>query len=241
MERANVALVLVDFDDTLVATAPRFQNARRSLFALLCSLGADERLVQHTHHERVEPPMLEIHGLGPGRLEHSFPRTYEVVGEQLGWTLSGDIRERCAELGRSVAGPPPLIEGALAALERLARTYPTALYTQSADRAYQMSCVEATGVHELLGPDRVVVCERKTAAALQSTIDAFGVVDPASVWMIGNSMRSDINPALEIGARAILVEVSDPWEFDIVEPVAGEFVRVNSFPEAVDYLFGPGV
>ena len=88
MDRADVALVLVDFDDTLVDTAPRFQNARRSLFALLCSLGAEEAFVQQVHHERVDPEMLERHGLGPGRLEHSFRRTYEVVSTDLGWTAS---------------------------------------------------------------------------------------------------------------------------------------------------------
>src|SRR5215207_5742930 len=208
MERTEVALVLVDFDDTLVATAPRFQNARRSLFALLCSLGADEAVVQRAHHERVEPSMLDRHGLGPARLEHSFRRTYEVIGEELGWTLSVEVGEQCAVLGRAVAGPPPLLEGALDALQRLARTFPAAVYTQAGDRAYQMSCIEASGVHEVLGSDRIVVCERKTTQAFQNTLDYFGVADPASVWMIGNSIRSDINPALEAGARAILIEVS---------------------------------
>ena len=241
MDRADVALVLVDFDDTLVATAPRFQNARRSLFALLSSLGADETMAYHVHHDRVDLAMVETHGLGPARLEHSFRRTYQVIGEELGWTLSDEVAEQCAELGRAVAGPPPLIEGAFDALKRLAHRHPTAVYTQAGDRAYQLSCVEATGVHEILGRNRIVVCERKTAAAFESTLDAFGIADPASVWMIGNSIRSDINPALETGARAILVEVSDPWAFDLVPPVSEDFVRVSSFPQAVDYLFGLGV
>ncbi|HEX6557911.1 MAG TPA: hypothetical protein VF021_00570, partial [Longimicrobiales bacterium] len=57
-------------------------------------------------------------------------------------------------------------------------------------------------------------------------------------WMVGNSMRSDINPALEAGANAIFVEVSDPWEFDLVDPVADTFHRVGTFGEAVDLLLG---
>jgi putative hydrolase of the HAD superfamily len=103
-----------------------------------------------------------------------------------------------------------------------------------------MGCIEATGVHEIVGPDRVVVCERKTAVAFQNTLAAFQVSNPAGVWMIGNSIRSDINPALEVGARAILVEVSDPWEFDLVEPVSTDFVRASSFSHAVDYLLALG-
>ena len=240
MDRADVALVLVDFDDTLVATAPRFQNARRNLFALLSSLGADEEMAARVHHDRVDLAMVETHGLGPARLEHSFRRTYEVVGEELGWALSAQVAEQCAELGRAVAGPPPLLSGALEALRRLAGAFPTAVYTQAGDRAYQLSCVHATGVHDVLGHERIVVCERKTTAAFESTIAAFGVNDPARVWMIGNSIRSDVNPALACGARAILVEVEDPWTFDLVEPVSNDFVRVSSFPRAVDYLFSLG-
>jgi putative hydrolase of the HAD superfamily len=240
MERADVALVLVDFDDTLVDTAPRFQNARRSLFALLCSLGAEEAHVHRVHHERVDPVMLERHGLGPARLEHSFRRTYEVVSEELGWAVSAELAAHCAGLGKAVAGAPPLLNGAMDALHRLARGFPTAVFTAAADRAYQLSCVEAAGVHEVVGPERVVVCERKTAAAFQRALSDFRIENPGSVWMIGNSIRSDINPALEVGARAILVEVSEPWEFDMVEPVSSDFVRVASFPHAVDYLFALG-
>jgi hypothetical protein len=53
-------------------------------------------------------------------------------------------------------------------------------------------------------------------------------------------MRSDINPALECGANAIFVEVDEPWEFDVVDPLHEEFFRVRSFPEAVDLLFSLG-
>jgi hypothetical protein len=49
-------------------------------------------------------------------------------------------------------------------------------------------------------------------------------------------MRSDINPALEAGANAILVDAHDPWEYDLVEPFADTFHRVPTFTAAVDLL-----
>jgi putative hydrolase of the HAD superfamily len=76
----------------------------------------------------------------------------------------------------------------------------------------------------------------KTVVAFRETLAVLGVADPGGVWMVGNSIRSDINPALEAGARAILVEVAEPWEFDLVEPVSDDFVRVRTFPDAVDFL-----
>jgi putative hydrolase of the HAD superfamily len=237
MERSNVALVLVDFDDTLVDTAPRFQKARRSLFGLMLSLGVDEEHVRRVHHEHIDPVMLDRHGLGPGRLPHSFRATYEHLCAELGVAVSAELADRCAELGRSVVGPPPLLEGALEALQRLSARFPTAVFTQASDREYQLSCVAATGVDTVVG-QRVVVCERKTADAFRLVLDEFQVEDPSTAWMVGNSIRSDVNPALEIGARAILVEVDDPWEFDLVEPVSPDYVRVRNFRDAVDYLIG---
>jgi putative hydrolase of the HAD superfamily len=150
--------------------------------------------------------------------------------------LDGDIAELASLLGRAVAGPPPVIDGALDALARLANALPTALYTQAGDPDYQLRCIELCGVLEVIPVDRVCICERKTEERFRQTLTEFAIADPAAVWMIGNSMRSDINPALQAGANAILVEVADPWEFDLVEPVSDAFHRVSSFDQAVNLL-----
>jgi putative hydrolase of the HAD superfamily len=236
VQQSAVSLVLVDFDDTLVDTAPRFQNARRSLFSLLGELGASAELAQQIHHERIDPEMLDRHGLGPGRLEHSFRATYEAVCAELGLTIDPIMSERCADLGRAVAGTPPLLEGALIALDRLARRYRTVVYTQARNRDYQLQCVQDAGIRDVVGADAVHICELKTVVAFRETLNLLGVPQVDGVWMIGNSIRSDINPALEAGANAILVEVADPWEFDLVEPVSNDFVRVRTFADAVDFL-----
>ena len=232
----SVSLVLVDFDDTLVDTAPRFQNARRSLFSVLDSLGAAADVIQRIHHDQIDPVMLDRFGLGPERLEHSFRATYEAVCRELGRPISDELAEQCAQLGRTVAGTPPILEGALAALERLSRRYRTVVYTQSGNRDYQSRCVQEAGVSNVVGLAAVHICPMKTVVAFRETLAVLGVADPSGVWMVGNSIRSDINPALEAGARAILVEVAEPWEFDLVDPVSNDFVRVRTFPDAVDFL-----
>jgi len=231
-----VALVLVDFDDTLVDTAPRFQNARRSLFSVLAAAGIGQELAHQIHHERIDPLMLERHGLGPGRLEHSFRATYEAACSELSLPVQATLAEHCAQLGRAVAGTPPVFAGALPALVELSRQHRTVIYSQARDLVYQRRCIDETGVTAIVGAPAVCICERKTVAAFRDTLRALGISDPGSVWMIGNSMRSDINPALEAGARAIHVETSDPWEFDLVEPFSQDYVSARSFADAVTYL-----
>jgi putative hydrolase of the HAD superfamily len=231
-----IDLVLVDFDDTLVDTAPRFQNARRALLALLQDAGFEHDVAFAVLYHEVDPEMRRQYGLGPRRMEPAFVATYERLCATHGLSPDRELRARAAALGRSCYGSPAAFEGALHALQRLVAVHPTVIYTQSSELEYQLSCIRGAGVVDIVNEDRVRVCERKDAMAFRETLEWYGVVEPAAAWMIGNSMRSDINPALEAGANAILIESADPWEYDMVEPHGPHFHRVPSFPHAVDLL-----
>lgn len=240
MNRSDIALVLVDFDDTIVDTAPRFLGARRTLFARLAALGFDDTRAHAVHHEEVDPRMRRQFGFGPSRLEHSFRETYRALCAEGGIRPSPQVERELEAVGRAVAGTPPLLDGALDALADLAQALPTVLYTQSGDPEYQLRCVEEAGVADILGVERIRVCGVKTADAFREALDHYGVADPALAWMVGNSIRSDVNPALAVGANAILVDVHEPWEWDMVEPISPDFVRAGSFREAVRFLLNGG-
>jgi putative hydrolase of the HAD superfamily len=232
----TISLVLVDFDDTLVVTEPRFSNARRDLFARLAEVGFPETEARHLHETEVDLEMLGTFGLGPHRLEHSFRETYARLCARAGIPVDEQLADECAALGRAVAGTPEAIDGALDALRTLADTYPTVIYTQSGDPEYQIQCVREAGVIEVVTHDRVRVCTRKTAEELKLTLEHYGVSDPRTAGMVGNSVRSDINPALVAGSNAILIEVGTSWVHEHAEPISEDFVRVNSFSHAVEYL-----
>jgi putative hydrolase of the HAD superfamily len=196
-----IDLVLVDFDDTLVDTGPRFQNARRALLALLQEAGFAKDIVYSVLYHEIDPVMRRRYGLGPRRMEPAFVATYERLCTVHGLTPNQELSARAAELGRSCYGAPAAFEGALHALQRLVAVHPTVIYTQSGEVEYQLSCIRGAGIVDIVNEDRVRVCERKDAVAFRDTLRWYGVADPATAWMIGNSMRSDINPALEAGAR----------------------------------------
>lgn len=235
MQLPNPDLVLVDFDDTLVETAPRFERARRELFDLLASLGWDLDEVERVHYHQVDPIMRDAHGLGPHRMSPAFRETYTALCRATGRDPDPELVRRCEGLGAAVAGTPPPIAGALAALRRLARELPTVIYTQGGDATYQLGCVRDAGAIDAVGEARVRVVPVKTAATFSATLEEFDV-DPGRACMVGNSIRSDINPALEVGAGAILVEMENPWRHDVVEPIHNGFPRVGSFHQAVDLI-----
>lgn len=231
-------IVLVDFDDTLVETAPRFRRTRERFFARLAELGFDDALARRVHHEEVDPVMLTRYGLGPSRLEPAFRETYLALCAHTRREPELAIADALAALADGVAEPPPPLDGAIEALERLARRWPTAVYTQSGEPEHQLRCIRESGVLDVLPEDRVHICERKTPAAYRATLERFAVRDAARSWMVGNSVKADINPALTVGARAILVEAVEPWVGDVAEPVSTDFVRLPDFPAAVEYLVG---
>lgn len=233
---STLDLVLVDFDDTLVDTAPRFERARRRLFDRLERAEFDRAEAERVHHHEVDPVMRRRYGLGPRRMPTAFAETYRALCRAARCEVDPRTLAECRRFAADVAGTPPAIAGALAALRRLADTLPTAIYTQASDRDYQLGCVRDAGAAALVGEARVRVVPTKTAAALRETLAHFGVRDPARTCMIGNSVRSDINPALEVGVRPILVEVDEPWQYDVVDPLTNGFPIVRTFSAAVNLL-----
>lgn len=229
-------LVLVDFDDTLVDTGPRFHRARDLLFRRLAREGFDAAEIHRVHHDEVDAEFLSRMGYGPFRLPGSFRETYLRLCAQRGRRPDSGVADACAALGEGVVGPPPVLPGAMEALRRLAAELPTALYTQASDPDYQLHCVRASGVLEILSADRVHITERKTPEAFVATMGRFAAREPDLVCMVGNSIRSDVNPALASGARAIHVERDMAWVHDMVEPLVAGVPTVRSFAEAVVLL-----
>jgi putative hydrolase of the HAD superfamily len=236
MTAEHIELVLVDFDDTIVDTAPRFARARRALFDLLGTHGYGAEEAERIHHHEIDPEMRAVHGFGPHRLEHSFRETYNRLRTRAGHDVDDALIERCAALGRAVAGTPSAFDGAIDALRKLAALFPTVLYTQAGDPSYQMECIRGVGVLDIISAARIRIAASKGPDDFAHALAQFDVQDPSKVWMIGNSMRADVNPALQAGANAILVETAELWHYDAADPYSDGFLEAPSFVAAVEML-----
>lgn len=233
-------MVLVDFDDTLVETAPAFQQAREALFTRLEEEGFRRSAAERVHYDQVEPELLAVFGMGPFRLEPSFRDTYLRLCRESGRLPDPNAAEDCGRLGRDFMGRPRVMDGALDALSRLSHRFPTVIYSQAAQPEYQKGRISDSGAAEIVGEDRVVITPEKTAESLRGALQELGVGNPARAVVVGNSLRSDINPALVVGAAAVLVEPYEMWYYDKVPPVHDGFQRFTTFPEAVAHLLEDG-
>ena len=74
--------------------------------------------------------------------------------------------------------------------------------------------------------------KEKDAAAYRRLVAERGM-DPAVTWMIGNSPKSDVNPALEAGLNAVFVPHEHTWvlEKQDLQPGKGRLLVVEKFED----------
>jgi putative hydrolase of the HAD superfamily len=115
-----------------------------------------------------------------------------------------------------------LLPGVEATLKELARRHRLLLFTKG-QPAEQMAKLERAGLRALFSRVGIPLEKDKTAYTL---LLAQAELDPARTFMIGNSPRSDINPALRAGLRgAIFIPHPYTWELECEElEITGEQV-----------------
>lgn len=222
------ALVCVDFDDTLVVNQRHFDHAVRELAQVLhAACGVDEAEARRAfeavdaryHHQ--------------GRHRNRFLLTVlaafcEVTGTD---AVPMEALPRLAAISAYPydARPDP-VPGGAKALERLRAAHRGPLWLVTAgDAVVQSGRIQRSG---LAGPfDAIHIVPDKTAAVFAALGHGH-----AQRWMIGNSPRTDILPALEAGFSPLYVDVGT-WRLDLA-PVPDHVPRFASFAAAVEHLLG---
>jgi putative hydrolase of the HAD superfamily len=222
--------LILDADDTLWESEVYYQQAVTAFADLMAAQGFDRQEAQRTadavEHERV--PQV---GYGPVQFACSLVMAYERLCERSGRPVDPRVSQAVREIGQRVLEPPiVLLEGVAEALAQLGRRCRLLLLTKG-DRQVQQSKLARSGLEQFF--EGVYIVPEKDAQALKRLI-AEHRLDPAQVWMVGNSPRSDINPALQAGIGAIYIPHSRTWAFE-QQAVADQarVITLSSFWELV--------
>lgn len=201
-----IDLVAFDGDDTLWHSESEFAVTHqrvRSILAPHCTPAAlDDRL------QAVERRNLEVYGYGVKAFTLSIIETaVELAGDRL---TSADV-QAILDAGKDLhAHPVALCEGAAAAVEWAAARWPVVVVTKG-ELFHQESKVARSGLGDRLAGVEVV-SEKGPGAYLN--LCRRHRTDPSRLAMIGNSLRSDAAPVLEIGGWAVHVPYPIEWELD---------------------------
>lgn len=244
----NEVTIIFDADDTLWETQPLYEQAKNEFFDQMEKLGFDRELVIERFRQ-VDLENVSKMGLSKTRFPTSMLLVYELLCKRFDLEIHPEIETQLNMIGTSVFQTlPTIIEGTISTLRRLKEQgYRLVLYT-AGDPEVQLEKIQGNRVQHFFDALYIVDshltldctdCDlldklhinrhKKNEEALRKILSEQKLASETT-WMVGNSIRSDINPAVHLGLRAIWVKGSC-WEYDIEEMSEGRVWEVDTLRE----------
>ena len=218
--------LLIDADDTLWENNVFFEKTIEGFISLVEPFGYARDYVRRILNE-TERRNIRQHGYGVRSFGRSLEETYRrLAGHMARRETIGKVTEMVAELERT---PPHILDGVPETLAYLGERHRLILFTKG-QQAEQAAKVERSGLQAFFEAIEIVM--EKDAAVYKGLINRHRIVKSHG-WMVGNSPRSDINPALQAGLNAVFIPHHATWELEHgeIESGTGKLLIVSSFRE----------
>ena len=217
--RGGIALVGFDADDTLWRSQDYFDDAQaqfeRIVGAYVDLDDAGARLYA------VEKRNIALFGYGvKGMVLSMIESAVDITESRIG---AADLH-RIVELGKALLRHPvELLPDVREAVQRIAADWPVVLITKG-DLFHQEAKVRDSGLADLFR--RIEIVSEKDTRTYTRLFEEFGIA-PGRFLMVGNSLRSDIAPVLELGGWGVHVPYHTTWahEADATLRHGGERMR----------------
>ena len=219
-------LIGFDGDDTLWHSEGYYRQANQAFAAIIGRYADLDDQYVHDTMLATERRNLQLFGYGAKGMALSMVETAISISD--GRISAADIH-RLVELGKSVLQHPvELLPGIREAVEAVAAQYEVVLITKG-DLFHQEKKVAACGLAGLFR--RIEIVSEKDAATYQRVLREFDL-RPASFAMIGNSLRSDIEPVLRLGGWGVHMPYQVTWAHELENGVADDEQRMLTVASA---------
>ena len=219
--------LLIDADDTLWENNIYFERAFDAFCDFLDHSALTPPQVRDVLNE-IELANAKIHGYGSMNFGRNLQQAYQHLAERE--INDDDLRHVLALAERILEQPIELIEGVEETLGYLSERHELTLFTKGNPDEQRMK-VDRSELGRYFAHTAIV---KEKDAAAYSRLVTERTLARDSTWMIGNSPKSDINPALEAGLNAVLVPHPHTWVLehqDLRESGDGKFLRVERFAD----------
>jgi putative hydrolase of the HAD superfamily len=221
--------LVFDADDTLWENNIYFEQAFDEFCAYLnhSTLTPDEiRAVL----DEIEIEYSRIHGYGAVNFGRNLSQCYLRLAERA--VDEHDLKRVSAFAQQILLQEVELMEGVAETLPFLAEKHELTMFTKG-EPAEQNRKIDLSGLRPLFAHCEVVKEKNKRAYEELARERGF---DPERTWMIGNSPKSDINPALDAGLRAVFVPHPRTWtlEREEIREANGRLTVVKRFSDLAD-------
>jgi len=207
--------LLVDADDTLWENNIYFERAIASFISFLNHHEYSPLQVREVLNQ-VERESIVTHGYGLHSFAHSLVQTFERLAVE---PITPALHETINGFAHTIAGHPvEILAGVPETLQYLSQRHHLIMVTKGAV-AEQTGKIERSGLKEYFAAIEIV--SEKDVSTYHTVVSKYGLLSD-STWMVGNSPKSDINPALAAGLNAVFVPHGSTWILEHEEVESAE-------------------
>lgn len=224
----NIRVLAFDADDTLWDCQSHFEDVENHLYRLIAAYCENPaRELFHTESGN----MADL-GYGCKAFTISIIETaLRVAGDHLSAEELSDLLSHSKSLLHLPATPLPEVEETLQRLQ--ARPYRMVVFTKG-ELQDQENKLHRSGLAKYFS--HLEITSNKTEKEFQQLCEHLDIL-PSHLLMIGNSLKSDIAPALNIGASAIHIPFHVTWQLEHFEDIKHErLVKITHFNEILKLL-----
>lgn len=232
-KKSQFDVILVDADDTLWENYQYFENARETFLNFMEKQDFDREKVNY-YLNHFDTKRLEDIGFG----SNGFKKAMEFTIKHFYRQRKMDFSEKEEKLLNSIKDyiynqPSIPYPGVKETLEYLKKRYNLILLTKGEEKE-QLNKVKRSGLSSYFKAS--IVLNDKTEKHYKDLIVNLKL-NPERTVMVGNSPKSDINPAVKSGMFGILIEKDKQWEYEEEELIrSNKIITVRSFKELTKIL-----
>jgi putative hydrolase of the HAD superfamily len=222
-----MSFLLIDADDTLWENNIYFESAFDAFVGFLDHSALTPAEVREVLNE-IEIANSRIHGYGSKNFGRNLQQAYQHLAERE--IREDDLAHIMSLAERILEQPVELIAGVEETLAGLASRHDLTLFTKGHPEEQRLK-VDRSGLAPYFAHTAIV--KEKDANAYRRLVEERAIA-PEHTWMIGNSPKSDINPALDAGLGAVLVPHPHTWVLEHQElrtPQGSRFLQVEKFAD----------
>ncbi|MES2544538.1 MAG: HAD family hydrolase [Bacteroidota bacterium] len=223
----NLKVIAFDADDTLFVNEPYFQEVEQKFCVLLSSYLSHHTLSQELFKTEIEN--LSIYGYGiKGYILSMIEAALKISNN----TVSTEAIAKIIEYGKELLEKPiELLDGVEETLEALKGKYKLVVATKG-DLKDQQSKLHRSSLGPYFHHIEVMSDKQKTDyEQLVKRLD----IHPSEFLMIGNSLKSDVLPVLEMGGHAIHIPFHTTWAHERIDHTV-EHPNFRYFEKIVDVV-----
>ncbi len=225
--------LLIDADDTLWENNVYFERAIARFISFLNHHEFSAEQVREVLND-VERECIVKHGYGLHSFAHALVDTFERLSVN---PVTPELHAQIQSFAHTIANHPiELLPEVKETLEHLSSRHRVILVTKGAVPE-QSGKIERSGLRKYFVETEIV--PEKNPACYEALVERHGL-ERAATWMIGNSPKSDINPALAVGLNAVFVPHGDTWILEHEEvnaaPPPQRLLIVGGFAELREHF-----